>query len=750
MKWRQVLCVLFLPFAALNAAERVEVRLVDGDPALVVDGTVIPPHMFFNATSDRRLVADSLARSFASGGIRLHQLEAVPDWSLDFGRLSSEVARKPYAGLKERLRALVAMDPNVLVLLRVRMSPQQNWAEIHPDDVLTYQDGTRIFHSKWTASHSYASKTWRQDASERLAALIEHLQQAGLEEHILGYLFFVGWSGEWNFFRQARDELSGERYAQLTSMAVDHSPAMRRAFRVYLREKYQTDARLRAAWQDPQITLDSADPPTEEEVYNELPNQLNPAAGCAKAADYFACNAKEVADSLLEFARVARTCSPNRINGAFFGAFLFAHIGGNRSLQRGGHADIDRVLAAPDIDFICSPQSYQSRRLGGHSPSMCLVDSAKKHGKLVWYEFDQPTHLATDEPGAPAVAERDVPRSLAETVALMRRGFGYALTNRLGIWWWDQAGRWGKAVEGGVWYRDPAIRSEFALYQRIWTQALADPERSLPRPEIAVIYDPRACFRQQSSWRDLSYDLIYRQVDALGKMGAPYELYSLGDLDKIEGHKLYIVLNAFDLDSEQVRDLKRLTRVPGVTTLWFYAPGYLSPNGAGCRRVSELTGAEVSETEIPLTAMLTPLPALNLTEMPNPALGRKKRLQPTLRIDGGRTLAVYEGTTIPAATVVRRDGWQAFLFASAPLPAAVLRHVVAEAGCHRYTTDDDVIYTGRNHIVLHTAKAGTHTVRLPVARTVRDAVGGKLLAREARQVSLECSGPKTWILAVSR
>jgi hypothetical protein len=98
--------------------------------------------------------------------------------------------------------------------------------------------------------------------------------------------------------------------------------------------------------------------------------------------------------------------------------------------------------------------------------------------------------------------------------------------------------------------------------------------------------------------------------------------------------------------------------------------------------------------------------------------------------------------------VVRRDGWQSFLFASAPLPAAVLRQIVDAAGCHLYTTSDEVIYAGRNHIVLHTAKAGKHVVDLPTALTVRDATSGELLARKTRQVELECNGPKTWILAL--
>ncbi len=722
---------------------------MDGEPTLVVDGRPIPAHMFFNATWDRKLVADSLAQSFADAGIHLHQFDTSMDWREDFDKLNPAGEAAQYAGLDARLRALARLDPNVLVLLRVHLYAPQTWADAHPDEILTYQDGTRIFHSKWNACHSYASKVWRREAGKRLAALIRHLQRAGLEKHVLGYLLFAGWSGEWNFYRQKRGDLPGKRYAALSNMAVDHSPAMAAAFREFLRRKYGTDERLRQAWRSEEVTLASATPPTEELVRALLPNQLNDPTACAIASDYFECNAQQVADSLLHFARVAKQASPRRITGAFFGEFMFSHIGGSRARQRTGHADFDRVMASRDIDFLCSPQSYQSRRLGGHSPSMCLVGSARLHGKLVWYEFDQPTHLAPKPPGKAQVPNRNVPQNLAETRALMRRGFGYALTNGLGLWWWDQAGRWGKAVEGGVWYKSDDVRAEFALYQRIWRRALQAP-RVLPRPEIAVIYDPRQCFFQQSSWRDLSYDLIFRQLDALGKMGASYDIYSLADADALDGYKLYIVWNAFALTDAQAATLKRLTRRPGVTTLWFYAPGYLSPRGLVPARVSDLTGMSVAKVENLSSFQMEPTQALDPGGVHPVPFGRAKPVAPAWQVTGGEALAIYQGTTTPAAAMVARDGWRSFYFASAPLPSWVLRRVAAAAGCHQYVDGDDIVYVGRSHIVVHTAKPGRHVLRLPRELRVTDAATGRRLSDRTRRIELTCGRPTTWLLEVAR
>lgn len=733
------------------SADSVEVRAVDGAPTLVVDGQPIPAHMFFNATSDRKLIADSLAKSFADAGIHLHQFDVKIDWREDFDKLDPATEATRHAGIGTRLRALAKLDPEALVLLRVQLSAPQTWAEDHPDEILTYQDGTRIFHSKWNSCHSYASKMWRKEAGERLAALIEHLQRSGLEKHVLGYMLFAGWSGEWNFYKQNRGDLSDKRYTALSNMTIDHSPAMRTAFREFLHRKYNTDDLLRKAWHSDSATLASAEPPTEEQVLALLPKQLNDPTTCANVSDYFECNSQQVTDSLLHFSRVAKKTSPRRIAGAFFGEFMYAHIGGTRARQRAGHADFDRVMASRDIDFICSPQSYQSRSLGGHSPSMCLVGSARLHGKLVWYEFDQPTHLALHPPEKTIVPNSDVPQNLAETRALMRRGFGYVLANRIGLWWWDQAGRWGKAVEGGVWYKSDEVRAEFALYQRIWKRALQAPQ-VLPRPEIAVIYDPRQCFFQQSSWRDLSYDLIHRQLDALGKMGAPYDIYSLADVDagELDGYKLYIMWNAFHLTDPQATTLKRLTRREGVTTLWFYAPGYLSPGGLVPARVSDLTGMGVTQVENLSSFEMEPTQALDPGGDHSLPFGRSKPILPAWQGSDGKVLATYKDTTIPAAAMIARDGWRSFYFASAPLPAWVLHRVAALAGCHQYVDGDDVVYVAQSHIVIHTAKPGRHVLRLPGELKVKDSATGQILSERTRRIELTCDGPTTWLLEVSR
>jgi len=715
---------------SVRAAESVRISQVDGRPALLVDGRPTPPHMHFNTSWNPRVVADDLAQSFAEADIHLHQFDVNLDWNADYGRVDLEDVGGRYRSVDERISAIVGIDAEALILLRVHLNPPVAWGAEHPDQVLTAEDGTKITYSKWSAAVSYASELWRAEAGNRLATLIDHLQGSGLERHVLGYLLFAGWSGEWNFFRQEKGDLPGARYAQLANMATDHSPAMQRAFRTFLDSKYRTNAALHRAWARDDEGLEDARVPTETEVYDALPDQINDPRLCSRVSDYFACASQQVSTSLLHFASVAKGKSPDRITGAFYGEYLFAAIGGNRELLRTGHGDFQRVVTSRNVDFLVTPNCYQSRGLGGHSPSMTLTGSAQRHGKLIWYEYDQPTHLGKRD---------DAPRDMAETRALMRRAFAYCLCEDLGIWWWDQESRCTDAVEGGVWYRDPDVRREFAEYQRLWRRSLGRDRSSVA--EIAVIYDPASCLYQRPTWDDLTRDLIYGQVDALGKLGAPYNLFCVSDLEKLDGYKLYVVWNACYLTDRQLERLRRLARRPGVTMVWWYAPGCLGPNGLDVRRMSSLVGMGLERIGDAGAAQARPVSAADAGQL----LGRDAGFSPLFAVTGAdRPLVRYELPGGPVAVgVVERDGWRSVYMGTAPVPAEFLRQIVRMAGVHQYVERDDVVYANASYVAIHAVSPGMRVIRLPRRRTVTDAFTGQVVARESDRFPVSIAGPET-------
>ena len=692
--------------ASAASAQPVTVGWARGVPRLLIGGHPTPATMFFNTSWQPEVVADSVAEAFARAGIHLHQFDVNLDWSDDF----EDVPVEPYRSLDTRLGALAGIDPEARALLRVHLFAPAAWYETHPDEILAAEDGTRIETGRLSAATSYASRLWREEAGERLAALARHVRESSLGKHVLGYLLFAGWSGEWNWWKPPRGDLPGAEYARLANMCTDHSPAMARAFREWLREAYGDDeGALRAAWRADAASFDEATVPTEAEVSEALAHQLNDPRQARRVADYFRCNAHQVASTLLHFARVARQADGDRLVGAFFGEFLFLAIGGNRETLRVGHLEIDRVLRSPDIDFICSPQCYQARAPGGSAPSMCLVASARKHRKLVWYEYDQPTHLASER----FRGRSDTPADLAQTQAVMRRGFAYALCNGLGIWWWDQESRCTDAVAGGVWYRGEEVQREFAAYQQIALEALSRDRASVA--EVAVLYDPWSALWQSCTWSDLTKRLIYSQVDELGRMGAPYDLYSLADIDSVtRRYKLVIVLNAFYLDDEQYRALSRLVARPGTSVLFFYAPGYLSEAGTSLERMSRLLGMKMEQVADEVTGEMAEI------DRPDEPFGRGGKLAPAFAVDDvdAEPIATYRGRHEIAAASRRKGPGRVYYFASGPLPAGLLREIARESGCHIYCESDDPVYVCRDYIAIHAGSAGNRTITLPAPRHV--------------------------------
>jgi len=709
--------------------------------------------MLFNTSWQVEVVTDRIARRFAVNDIRLHQFDVNLDWTET--ALTRDLAARggPYTPLDSRLEAIAKMDPKALVLLRVHLMVPGKWLETRPDEILTAEDGTRIdMRSPYRAATSYASRRWRQEAGRRLEAMIRHLELTGLRRHVLGYLLFAGRSGEWNWWVPPRGDLPGARYAQLANMCADHSAAMQEAFRAWVRERYQTVDQLRHAWEDPTATFGSVSVPTEKVVSAALSAQFNDPRKCRAVSDYFRCNAKQVAGSLLYFARVAKAADPDRLCGAFFGEFLFSAIGGNREILRTGHLDIDRVLRSPDIDFLCTPNCYQSRRIGGHSPTMTLEGSARLHGKLVFYEADQPTHLYRPPEGKDQLPA-DVPRNPDETLAMLWRDFSYALCNGLGIWWWDQQSRCTKAVVDGVWYRSEEILDAFGKMQEIGQRALSMPW--CRRSEIAVLYDPRSALYQRCAWRDLTRTLIYEQVDALGKMGAPYELYSLADLPKLPDFRLYIVWNAAYLDDAQRAMLNRHLKRGGHTVLWLGAPGCLSPEGIASATASSLVGLKLRE--LPdgrsLQGMIAP-EGNPLVAGLSGVIGHEVTAAPHLVVEDPEAAVLMRNPSSGEVVAAARkfSDWTTIWAGVSPLPAQFLRNVAREAGCHIYLDTDDVIYAGGPFVATHFRTPGPRVVKLPSRFRIVDAISGEFAAQKAAEIKLNITSPTTrlWVLSPGR
>ena len=117
-------------------------------------------------------------------------------------------------------------------------------------------------------------------------------------------------------------------------------------------------------------------------------------AKSTRAPDFFEFYNDSVASVLLENCRWLKGFTHNKkITGAFYG-YLWCNFP-NLSAVHSGQLGLTRVLAAPEVNFLASPYTYDNKEIGGPNNSQSLPEAAQMHGKLYFNEVDTETHLET-------------------------------------------------------------------------------------------------------------------------------------------------------------------------------------------------------------------------------------------------------------------------------------------------------------------------------------------------------------------
>ena len=221
-----------------------------------------------------------------------------------------------------------------------------------------------------------------------------------------------------------------------------------------------------------------------------------------------------VADTICLLAGDVKGLTDRRlVVGTFYGYTLECPY------QTMGHHSLWQVLDCEDVDFICSPISYSEvRRLGRDHPYMLPVDSVRLHGKLYFSENDTRTHLSrpiNDTPHYTAPIWYGPDKS--GSIEAIKLHAARALVRGHSAWWFDM---W------GGWFDDEDYMS---LISKL--KALADANKRLPTSttaEVAVFVDEWVLAAVSDP--EISTRVCFNIREALGKMGAPYDIYLVDDL----------------------------------------------------------------------------------------------------------------------------------------------------------------------------------------------------------------------------
>lgn len=684
-----------------------EVRVERGGPRLYLNGEEIYPFLALS----RKLIPTTPV--FQDAGINLLQ----PFLGMQAGWKGPD--EYDWTTLDAFLGRLLELNPNALFLPRVHLATPEWWKKAHPEAMIEYgrsypeerydsekrlSEGGHHWGSGnelWEAS--FASEEWRRDTADMLRAYVRHVEESPLSSRVFGYHFSTGLTGEWHYYGPTFfPDYSAPMKERCGSIPP---PDARRT---------TTAGLLR-------------DPAKEREVI-----------------EYYRCQHEATADAVLDMAQALKEASARKVVVGTFFTYLLEVV----RIQEIGHLAPKQVLESPDIDFIGCPYTYQgtnmedkadwesgvvdgagnvlgrARGVAGDGGPRVLPESLRRHGKLYMSEIDPSTYLA-DEPlgvgGSGSTTKEG-------TLKILRRDLGQVFAGGIGGWLYDfgtgeaHSDAYGSSEAERGWFADEPIIETIRRFVELGEQRPRLHIGSVAR--MATLYDAKSFFATQhwkaaKPWPNYAISVsdffnhwfLNAQARSLHRVGTPVDLLYRFDLttEDLERYRLLFVPNAFFLTADEVTALRDRLRGSGVTVVWVYAPGFVTPERLDLDQMERLTGFQHKRID-------TPGPMMIRTQMRGKGIperfGVDEVHHPRFSVTDSEAevLGMWTDRDEVAFARTEREGWTSVYAGTAPLPVAVLRRLAREAEVPLWSSGPDVIYGTEDAAMVVATEEGPRTL----------------------------------------
>ncbi|MGC9349934.1 MAG: hypothetical protein ACP5JG_17480 [Anaerolineae bacterium] len=726
---------------------RTEVKVIHGAPTLCLNGEPVPALAYFwsacayaPTAEEREGERRRLMRQMRDAGVHVYMHCPYPGWNAPGAYDPS--TPPPHTGresIDTMVQRVLEVDPEGYFIPRVSTAPPWSWVALHREEMEVIDGAVDMVRQV-----SWASDLWLHEAGEMLTAFVDYCESQPWGDRVFAY-HVDGPSGEWC----PRSAMIGQ-YG-------DYSRPMRAWFQAWLRRKYGDEATLREAWNDRNVTFETATVPSPRQQRETGFFRYRDPREETQVIDYYRAVRDRSVHDIRTLAGVAKgACERRKVVGVFYGyepamywspALFFGENDemaySQASAQRSGHMGLSRVAECEDIDYIASPYDYLYRTAGGVGASQSLPYSIALRGKVFWTEDDTRTHTS------PRTIWYGRTRNDAESVAVLRRNFAGMITDNASLWWMDQQGRW---------FDTPEIHAAIQDMVKVASR-LPELDRR-PWGEIGVFLDEDGAFYTELE-NNYGWAEVYKQrLFGLAGLGAPYRLHTLRDLalDNLPDYKLWIFLEAHVLDAETRQLIQKRCKRDGNVLVWHHGAGLID-EGPSVENMTELTGIKFLMRETPWEHIV----AINNWRHPitrglprDLVYGTDRMSGPVLLVwDDEATelgLGIYNNGVNETALAIKEFGkgargasdggrgpedW-ASVYSSAPnLPGALLRGLARYAGCHIYCDTGDQIHADRRFVAIHTAAGGPTTIRLPHVAPVRDVFGRHKLGDALRQFTVD-------------
>ena len=616
---------------------KTEIVKQNGVNYIAIDGKIVDVLSFKSFRPTKNNVSD-----FYKAGIRIFHVycSGLPSglkipYSL-YGECWFGDGDYRFEGLDRQIEMFIENAPDGYVFINVHLDVREWWLKENPGRSNSFTHLSQIA----------ADEKWRRDTAEYLKALILHVE-GKYDDKVVGYFLLGGHTTEW-----------------FSDLDYEEShPIKLRAFREYMND-------------------DSVEIP-KKEVLEKPSTQifLDPVKD-KTLIEYRKFHANLISDLVLYYCHEAQeVLCHKKLMGVFFG-YIMELL--DERLWNAGHLALDKVYRSPDIDYIATPSSYQFRKYEDAGAYMLLTDTLELNNIMYFCSFDHLTFKIPTLPSDPrricgekrtqeALEQLATMRSKGELLATREqttdaiyREFMLRMAKRSGMWWFDM-------LEG--WFYDDKLMADIGRV--IEKSGKLMPHERHSASEIAVFVSSDSLY-YVNKCSQINTETICNQRDALAKMGAPYDLFSLNDIDRVEldKYKLVIFTDAFLLTDEQRKIINETVKSNSRTVLFIGGCDYTGDDGLSLERVSKLTEMDVDildTDEAKITAF-------------GSEYGYKEAKHPTMYSNDpdAEILGRYETSGAGALLRKKKENYTVYYSGLGNLSQEALTEIARESGVHLY------------------------------------------------------------------
>ncbi len=635
----------------------------NGVKYVAIDGKVIDTLSFksFRPTSNN--VGD-----FYKAGIRIFHvycsglMSALKVPYSQFGETWFGDKNYNFENLDKQIEFFKKNAPDAYVFINVHLDVRAWWLEENPGNANSFTHLSQIA----------GNEKWKQDTADYLKALIAHVEEK-YDDFVLGYFLLGGHTTEW---------FSDYDYEETHPVKLD-------AYRRYTGDEniiIPTKEELEKP--EDQIFLD---PQKDKAIieYRKFHNEL-----IADLVIYYAHSAQEVLQH-------------KKVVGLFFG-YIMELL--DARIWNAGHLAGDKVYRCEDIDLIATPSSYQFREYDDASAYMLLSDSIELNGMMYFDSFDHMTFkvpdLATEERRIcgdnevmTAMAElskmrKDLLTTRKKTIDGMRREFLQRYSKRTGMWWFDM-------LEG--WFYDDGLMDEIGEIVKKSNRLMGKERRS--NSEVAVFVSCESLYYVNKCSK-INTELICNQRDALARMGAPYDLYSLNDIDRINAdqYKVMIFLDAYYMTDEQREYINSKIKKDNRTLVFVSGCDCISDSGFSKENMEKMCGFKLEQLEKDEKSINACDSIYGYSEAKTPTWYINEDIVPLGRYSVSRKCGLAKKEF---------DGYTSYFSGVGNISASVFRYILKNAGVFIYAENDTAVYVNSGAIGVYNTRNEFTEINVP-------------------------------------